>query len=67
MYYYFQERRELTKFGKILHQKQLVSKPIAFYNMCTKTLFTSRTGFGKHETFIKFKTFLKEFNKLYNI
>ncbi len=67
MYYYLQERKKLTEFGRILYKKQLISQPTYFYASCTRTLFRSRIGFGKHETFIKFKTFLKDFKEHFNI
>ncbi len=61
MYFYLQERRQLSDFGRYLQKKNLVKKQEHFQESCRTTLFSHVTGFGKYKTFLRYKKFLKEF------
>ena len=67
IYFYLQERKSLSKFGKILVKENLSIADHSFNTSCCKVLFTSREGFGGFPTFIKYKQYIKEFNKHYTI
>ena len=67
IYFYLQERRLLAEFGRILMEENLSKKYNSFNSSCCKVLFTSTEGFGGFPTFIKYKQYIKEFNKNYTI
>ena len=65
MYFYLQERRLLYAFGKILVQENLSPKNHSFSQSCSKVLFTSSEGFGSFPVFMRYKAYIKEFDKHY--
>ncbi len=63
LYYKLLDERKLRDFGKLLVSEGIIVNSDSLGKMCSRTLFTNRTGFGKHETFIKFKKILELFPK----
>ncbi|MCD6435636.1 MAG: hypothetical protein J7L15_04545 [Clostridiales bacterium] len=67
MYFFLQERKLLSEFGRILVQKNLSKTQNSFNSSCIKVLFNSIEGFGTYPVFVKYTQYLKEFNKHYTL